>query len=118
MRRHIKELYLRTPNQACHRLDASGPHGRDSRKEGSGDGPARLALCGATPGRDGFALVAAAGASAPVALVATVRAAIGAPTSKHLGRLMEGPFQVAVPGTHQALFCHARGVISGLPARD
>ena len=31
---------------------------------------------------------------------------------------MEGPFQVAVPGTHQALLCLARGVISGLPARD
>ena len=53
-----------------------------------------------------------------MALIATVRAVTGAPTPKHLGRLMEGPFQVVVPGAHQALFWHARGVISGLPARD
>ena len=71
-----------------------------------------------SPGRDGFALVAAARTGAPVALIAAVRAVIGSPTPKHLDRLMEGPFQVAVPGTHQALFCPARGVISGLPAKD
>ena len=47
----------------------------------------------------------------------TVRA-VGSPTPKHLDRLMEGPFKVAVRGNHQALFCDARGVISGLPGRE
>ena len=64
-----------------------------------------------SPGRDGFAFVAAAGTGVPVALIAAVRAVQDSPIPKHLGRLMEGPFQVPVPGTHQVLFCHARGVI-------
>ena len=70
-----------------------------------------------SPGRDGFALAAETGTGDAVALIATVRAVIGSPTPKHFDRLMAGPFQVAVPGTRQTLFCHATGVISGLPAQ-